>query len=73
MSAGMREQGLLGILQIQTPTGGQDLLPLYRPAVSLGRSQNNDVILEDSRVSGQHAQLKLDRCLLYTSPSPRDS
>lgn len=61
MSAGMREQGLLGILQIQTPTGGQDLLPLYRPAVSLGRSQNNDVILEDSRVSGQHAQLKLDR------------
>ena len=61
MSAGMRLQGLLGILHIQTPTGGQDLLPLYRPAVSLGRGQDNDVILEDPRVSGQHAQLTLGR------------
>ena len=57
----MSDQGMLGILQIQTPTGGQDLLPLFRPAITLGRSQNNDVILEDPRVSGQHAQLNLGR------------
>jgi len=61
MSAATSDRGLLGILQIQTPTGGQDLLPLYRPAITLGRSQNNDVILEDARVSGQHAQLNLGR------------
>jgi ABC-type multidrug transport system ATPase subunit len=57
----MSDQGLLGILQVYTPAGGQDLLPLYRPIVTLGRSQSNDVILEDARVSGQHAQLNLGR------------
>ena len=61
----MSNQSLLGILQIRITTGGSapggDELPLYRQTVTLGRSQDNDVILEDRKVSSQHAQLSLGR------------
>ncbi|MEJ2208363.1 MAG: FHA domain-containing protein [Anaerolineae bacterium] len=61
----MSNQTLLGILQIQVAGAGgapaRDELPLYRQTVTLGRSQDNDVILEDRKVSGQHAQLSLGR------------
>ncbi|MFN2225945.1 MAG: FHA domain-containing protein, partial [Anaerolineae bacterium] len=61
----MSNQPLLGILQIQvTGAGGapaRDELPLYRQTLTLGRSQDNDIILEDRKVSSQHAQLSLGR------------
>ena len=57
----MASQQLLGILQIQVSGGGWDELPLYRPTVSLGRSTANQVILQDPKVSSQHAELSLGR------------
>ncbi|MGD8793742.1 MAG: FHA domain-containing protein, partial [Anaerolineae bacterium] len=56
----MSDHNILGILQVRT-AGGQDELPLYSPTVQLGRSQGNDVVLADPKVSGQHAQLNLGR------------
>lgn len=44
-------------LLLQTP-GGPQLIPLESTAVSLGRGLGNDVILEDTRVSRHHAQLR---------------
>jgi hypothetical protein len=41
---------------------GADLTyPLDRPSVHLGRALDNDVVLEDSRVSRYHAELRLER------------
>jgi ABC-type multidrug transport system ATPase subunit/predicted component of type VI protein secretion system len=57
----MSEHTILGILQIRIAAGGQDELPLFRPNVQLGRSQGNDIVLADPKVSGQHAQLSLGR------------
>ncbi len=57
----MASQQLFGILQIQISAGGWDELPLSRPAVSLGRSTANQVILLDPKVSSQHAELTLGR------------
>ncbi len=53
----MRDKSPLGILQVQIAEGQYDALPLYRPTLRLGRSQANDIILNEPRVSGQHAQL----------------
>jgi hypothetical protein len=44
-------------LLLQTP-GGPQPIPLESTAVSLGRGLGNDVILEDTRVSRHHAQLR---------------
>ena len=57
----MASQQLLGILQIQVGGGGWDELPLYRPTLSLGRGTANQVILQDPKVSSQHAELSLGR------------
>ncbi len=55
----MASQQLLGILQVQVSAGGWDELPLYSPSVRLGRSSANQVILNDPKVSSQHAELSL--------------
>jgi ABC-type multidrug transport system ATPase subunit len=57
----MSAQTLLGILQVQTAGGGQDELPIYRSTLRLGRGKDNDVILEDLKVSSHHAQFSLGR------------
>ena len=57
----MSDATLFGILQVQVAGGGQDELPLRQQALQLGRSQNNDVILDDRQVSGQHARLTWGR------------
>ncbi|MFC2015792.1 FHA domain-containing protein, partial [Chloroflexota bacterium] len=53
----MSEQSYLGILSVQLSTGGEDRLPIQQPFVKLGRGKDNDVILEDSKVSSQHARI----------------
>lgn len=45
------------MLLLQSPNGPQPI-PLESTAVSLGRGLGNDVILEDTRVSRHHAQLR---------------
>lgn len=45
------------LLLLQTPAGPQPI-PLESTALSLGRGLGNDVILEDTRVSRHHAQLR---------------
>ncbi len=34
-------------------------IPLDKPVISLGRSLDNDIVIEDKRVSRQHAQIRL--------------
>jgi hypothetical protein len=38
---------------------GSQIFPLHRPVVNIGRSTNNDLILDDLKVSRSHAQLRL--------------
>ena len=57
----MSDRSVLGILQVQVAVGGQDELPIYQPSLKLGRSQGNDVVLGDPKVSSRHAQLNLGR------------
>ncbi len=45
------------ILLLQTPNGAHPI-PLESTLLTLGRGLNNDVILEDTRVSRHHAQLR---------------
>ena len=53
---------VLGILRIQVAIQGgggssQDALPIYQASLKLGRSRDNDIILQDPNVSSQHAKL----------------
>lgn len=57
----MNHQALLSILQVQTVTGGQDELPLGQPTVKVGRGKDNDLILDDPKISGHHLQFSLGR------------
>ena len=57
----MADQSFLGILRVQIAAGGTDELPLYKPTVKLGRGRDNDVILDDPKVSSHHAQLSFGR------------
>ncbi len=45
------------ILLLQTPAGPQSI-PLASTMLTIGRGLNNDIILEDTRVSRHHAQLR---------------
>jgi adenylate cyclase len=49
-------------LVIQEPDGKKRVVPIERPTLSLGRSQDNDVVLTDSelRVSRRHAVIEWD-------------
>ena len=55
----MNNRSLLGILEVRLAEGSQDELPIYRTALAVGRSQGNDIILDDPTVSSQHAQVSL--------------
>ncbi len=45
------------LLLLQTPEGPRSI-PLESTAIAIGRGLGNDIILEDSRVSRHHAQLR---------------
>jgi pSer/pThr/pTyr-binding forkhead associated (FHA) protein len=47
-------------LLIKEPDGKKRVVPIERPTLSLGRSQDNDVVLTDSelRVSRRHAVIE---------------
>jgi hypothetical protein len=45
------------VLLLQTPAGPQSI-PLASTMLRIGRGLNNDIILEDTRVSRHHAQLR---------------
>ena len=53
----MSETPLLAILQVQTTDGGRDEHPILNPEVSFGRASDNDVVLDDQKVSGHHLKL----------------
>ncbi|MFC2023299.1 FHA domain-containing protein [Chloroflexota bacterium] len=57
----MSDQSYLGILSVQLSAGGQDKLPIQQPFVKLGRGKDNDVILDDSKVSSHHARIMWGR------------
>jgi hypothetical protein len=50
---------------------GRRHVPLVKPAVTLGRALDNDVVLDDPRVSRHHAQLRIrqGRYVLYDTGS----
>ena len=50
---------------------GKRHLPLKRPVVALGRALDNDVVIDDTRVSRHHAQLRLrnGQYILYDTGS----
>jgi hypothetical protein len=50
---------------------GKRHLPLARPVVALGRALDNDVVIDDGRVSRHHAQLRLrgERYVIYDTGS----
>lgn len=45
-------------LAISQPQTGQQMYNLVKPVVSIGRQLDNDIIVEDKRVSRYHAQIK---------------
>ncbi len=45
-------------LTIRLPQGGQQVYRIEKPAVNIGRQLSNDIIVEDKRVSRNHAQIK---------------
>jgi hypothetical protein len=45
-------------LVIRLPQGSQQTYRIEKPVINIGRQLNNDIIVEDKRVSRQHAQLK---------------
>ena len=50
---------------------GKRHVPLNRPVIALGRALDNDIVVDDGRVSRHHAQLRLrgDRYVLYDTGS----
>ena len=45
-------------LTIRLPQGGQQVYRIEKPAINIGRQLSNDIIVEDKRVSRNHAQIK---------------
>ena len=45
-------------LVIRLPHGGQQTFRIEKPTINIGRQLSNDIIVEDKRVSRQHAQIK---------------
>jgi predicted component of type VI protein secretion system len=48
----------LASLTIRLPQGGQQVYRIEKPAINIGRQLSNDIIVEDKRVSRNHAQIK---------------
>ncbi|GAC1382998.1 MAG: antibiotic biosynthesis regulator FhaA [Ktedonobacteraceae bacterium] len=45
-------------LTIQLPQAGQQVYRIEKPVINIGRQLSNDIIVEDKRVSRNHAQIK---------------
>ena len=45
-------------LTIRLPQGGQQVYRIEKPVINIGRQLSNDIIVEDKRVSRNHAQIK---------------
>jgi Protein of unknown function (DUF3662)/FHA domain len=45
-------------LMIRLPQGGQQNYRIEKPVINIGRQLSNDIIVEDKRVSRNHAQIK---------------
>ncbi len=45
-------------LVIRLPQAGQQVYQIEKPAINIGRQLDNDIIVEDKRVSRYHAQIK---------------
>jgi hypothetical protein len=45
-------------LTIRLPQAGQQNYPIEKPIINIGRQLSNDIIVEDKRVSRNHAQIK---------------
>ena len=48
------------VLHVQFPGGQEDAWPVTQPTMTLGRSSNCQVVLEDGSISRQHAEVTLD-------------
>ena len=48
---------IIAVLQAQCAGGGADAHALTRSTVNLGRTADNDIILDDPQVSGRHARI----------------
>ena len=46
------------VLSIRLPQAGEQTYRIEKPVVNIGRQLNNDIIVEDKRVSRYHAQIK---------------
>ena len=46
------------VLSIRLPQAGEQTYRIEKPVVKIGRQLNNDIIVEDKRVSRYHAQIK---------------
>lgn len=55
--ASQRQPGMSGELVLQT-VSGPHVFPLDVNLVTIGRGLNNDIVLEDPRISRQHAQIR---------------
>lgn len=45
-------------LSIRLPQAGQQIYQIEKPVINIGRQLSNDIIVEDKRVSRNHAQIK---------------
>jgi len=50
----------LGYLKLQLPGAGEQEFEISKPAITSGRGQTNDIVLQDSRVSRSHARFDFD-------------
>ena len=54
-----------GTLQIQMPDGDVQQVPILKPALTVGRAPDNDLVLDHPTVSRHHARLTLEQGKLY--------
>ena len=45
-------------LTIRLPQGGQEIYRIEKPEINIGRQRSNDIIVEDKRVSRNHATIR---------------
>lgn len=49
-----------GFLKLKLASGGEQEFEISKPEITIGRAQTNDIILEDSKVSRNHAQFEFN-------------
>jgi serine/threonine protein kinase len=58
--ASRHEENLTTVLQIETPDGATRTVEIPPQGISVGRSQDNDLTLDDPRASRRHARIDFD-------------